>query len=58
MNDEMAETVAVEAADRTWARLAELYDAYYRVDSDVVRQRQDVEEHLVALMAAYNAWLA
>lgn len=37
--------------------LAELYTAYYEVDSDVARQRARVEKALERLMIAYNKYL-
>ena len=36
---------------------AELYEIYYRNDSDVIRHRQDVENALARLMQAYDAFL-
>ena len=56
-NAEVAETRAVELADCVWARLAELYEAYYEMGTPAEQCRMDVEATLSGLMAAYNAWL-
>ena len=56
-NAEVAETKTVELADCVWARLAELYEAYYEMSTPVEQNRMDVEETLSRLMAAYNTWL-
>ena len=54
---EKTETRAVELADCIWARLAELYEAYYEMSTPVEQNRMDVEEALSRLMATYNTWL-
>ena len=56
-NAEVAETKAVELADCVWARLAELYEAYYEISTPAEQCRMDVEVALSGLMVAYNAWL-
>lgn len=47
----------VERREEVQKALAELYEAFYRVTSDVIRYRADVEAALARLMVAYNAWL-
>ena len=37
--------------------VARLYEAYYRTDNDIARQRQDVEHALRLLMMDYDAYL-
>jgi len=37
--------------------LSELYEAYYKVDNDVSRQRIEVEVKLGTLMHLYDVWL-
>ncbi len=43
--------------DQVLEMLAELYEVYYRHDSDVTRHRADVETALGRLMMMYNAYL-
>ncbi len=57
IDTEKAETAAVEMADCVWARLAELYEAYYKINTSAEQCRMDVEVALSGLMMAYNAWL-
>ena len=47
----------METWDETMKALAELYEIYYRRDSDVGRHRTDVENALLRLMIAYNGYL-
>jgi len=43
--------------DQVMEMLAELYEVYYRQDSDVARHRTDIETALGRLMMMYNAYL-
>ena len=43
--------------DAVLRALSALYETYYKVDSNVPRQREEVERELANLMIAYNAYL-